>query len=94
MTVKDVLRQALYDAIDWQRSLGQCYEPGTPERAEAAAQAKLYRDILKRRYGSRLTPLEKPILGAEVVGIDELRAMAKERASPEASSEVASEGSV
>jgi hypothetical protein len=57
---KELLRQALWDAIDWQRTLAQAYAhiPDAPERLEALAQIRLYRSILNSNFGSR-TPSQK-----------------------------------
>jgi hypothetical protein len=73
MTDRDTVRQALYDAIDWQNSFAEANHPGSPERAEALAQVKLYRALLKRRYGRSDTPIEAAMKGATYVTIEELR---------------------
>ena len=77
MTDRDTVRRALYDAIDWQESLADAWQPGSPERAEAKAQAKAYRAVLKRRYAERETPAERAFDGCELVTLDELRRRAQ-----------------
>ncbi len=79
MSTRDVVRQALYDAIGWQNGLVEAWPAGSDERAEAMQQVKLYRKILKDRYGESLLPDERAIVGARRVGIDELRAMSENR---------------
>lgn len=71
-TTRDLIRHALYDAIDWQDSLADAWAPGTPERQECRDQAKEYRRILKRRYGSARTPAETVIDGLTTVTLAEL----------------------
>jgi hypothetical protein len=71
--VKDLLRQALHDAIDWQLSLADAWQKGTPERKEAMDQANRYRAVLKRRYGTDKTALDAMIDAAEYVTLDDLR---------------------
>jgi hypothetical protein len=75
MSDRDTVRQALYDAIDWQNSFAESNHPGSPERAEARAQVKLYRALLKRRYGTSQTPMEARMEGATYVTLDELRSL-------------------
>lgn len=52
-TDREIVRQALDDAIGWQRDLADAYAhiKDSPERAEALAQIKRYRAVLRRRYG-------------------------------------------
>lgn len=57
-TDREVLRRALNDAIEWEISYAGCCQAGSPERAEALAQVNRYRALLKRRYGTRDTPME------------------------------------
>ena len=52
-TDRQLIRLALYDAIDWQAGLADAYAhiPNAPEREEALSQVRLYRGLLRRRYG-------------------------------------------
>lgn len=58
-TDREIVRQALYDAIGWQKGLADAYAhiKDSPERAEAFAQIRRYRAVLRRRYG-RVLPAE------------------------------------
>jgi hypothetical protein len=52
MTVRDDIRIALMNAIDWQLSLAECHDhcnDGVSERCRE--QVKRFRKILTRRYG-------------------------------------------
>jgi hypothetical protein len=71
--VRETIRQALLDAIGWQESLAACYARDQPEWRECKAQARKYRKIMKRRYGTDLTPLETAMKDARPIGLDELR---------------------
>lgn len=72
-TTRDLIRRALYDAIDWQNSLADAWSPGSPERQQSRDQAKAYRTILKRRYGQSSTPMETVPEGATVVSLQALK---------------------
>jgi hypothetical protein len=73
MNDREIVRLALYDAIDWQTSLADAYTTGD-EKREALSMAKKYRTVLNRRYGLNKTPMEK--LGDDSVSmsLDEIRA--------------------
>lgn len=73
MTVRDDIRQALYDAIGWQSGLVDAWPVGSPERQEAIDQIKAYRRILKRRYGETRRAADIALDGAELVDIMTLR---------------------
>ncbi len=64
MTIRDTIRHALYDAIDWQTSLADAYHENDIERQRAKNQEAKYRTILKRRYGEDHTPSESQFDGA------------------------------
>lgn len=72
-TTGDLIRSALIDGIQWQESLAATFRPGAPERRDAQAQARGYREILMRRYGSGRTPMEQAMDGARTVTLGELR---------------------
>ncbi|SEK35543.1 hypothetical protein SAMN04515666_101311 [Bosea lupini] len=59
MTARDIIREALLDAMNWQASLADAYRhiPNAPETKEAKAQIRRYRQILNQRYGA---PQERP----------------------------------
>lgn len=61
-TTRILIRRALIDAIEWQRSLACAYAhiPGSPERAKALSLVEAYQAILDRRYGSRSAPSAAP----------------------------------
>lgn len=84
MSDRDVLRQALNDAIGWQSGLISAWAAGSPERAEAVSQVKKYRALLKRRYGTSRTPMERAFANATTVTLDELR---RNRPSPASNEE-------
>jgi hypothetical protein len=71
--VKETIRLALQDAVEWQLSLAGAWHSGSPERAEALAQAKAYRKILKRRYGTDKTLMDEMLEGTEVVTLADLQ---------------------
>lgn len=73
MPVRDDIRQALYDAIGWQHGLSEAWSHGSAERQEALDQIKVYRRILKRRYGEARLPDEVALNGAKLVNILDLR---------------------
>lgn len=73
MTVRDDIRQALYDAIGWQQGLVHAWPAGSPERQEAIDQIKAYRRILKRRYSETRHPSEAAFDGAKPVSIFDLK---------------------
>jgi hypothetical protein len=73
MTVRDDIRQALYDAIGWQNGLVEAWQDGSPEQREAIDQIKIYRKILKRRYGEGRLPDERLLDGARLVNLDEIK---------------------
>jgi hypothetical protein len=73
MTVHDDIRQALYDAIGWQSGLAEAWSDGSPEHFEALNQIKIYRKILKRRYGDGRMPDEKRLVGATLVSILDMK---------------------
>jgi hypothetical protein len=74
-TDRQLIRQALYDAIDWQAGLADAYAhiPNAPEREEALSQVSLYRGLLRRRYGEEKRKGEQMIDAAKSVSIDDLR---------------------
>jgi hypothetical protein len=53
MSDRDTVRSALYDAIEWQRSILSAYADARddPEVARTVARLKKYRAVLMRRYG-------------------------------------------
>jgi Homeodomain-like domain-containing protein len=71
--VKEVIKQALLDAVKWQESFAAANAQGTPEREAALAQVKAYRIVLRQRYGSDKTVLEAAMERANVVPITEIR---------------------
>jgi hypothetical protein len=73
MAIRDDIRQALYDAIGWQSGLAEAWKDGSPEHREALDQIKIYRRILKRRYGDGRMPDEKALEGAKLVTMDEIK---------------------
>lgn len=73
MSVRDDIRQALYDAIGWQSGLAEAWPAGSVERQESIDQIKTYRRILARRYGECRMPDEKHMDGAKLVSLDEIR---------------------
>lgn len=77
MSDRDTIKQALHDAIAWQDSLEDA-QKNSEWAGTAKAQAKKYRALLKKRYGNTRTPMDIQIDGATLVGLDELRAAAKE----------------
>lgn len=80
MAVADDIRQALHDAIGWQLSLADAHahcDDGVSD--EARAQVKRYRAILKRRYGTSSTPMERAFANAKPVGLDDLMKMKPNR---------------
>ena len=72
MSDRDTVRQALYDAIDWQTSLADAYSKTAPERADALKQVKAYRAVLKRRYGRDSTPMEALADSCQSINIHDL----------------------
>jgi hypothetical protein len=76
MSDKDTVREALWDAIHWQESLADAVKHLTDgSYEEAVKQAKKYRSLLKRRYAETKTQVDIALEGAELVGLDALRAM-------------------
>ncbi|WP_038367784.1 hypothetical protein [Bosea sp. UNC402CLCol] len=72
MGVREDIRRALYDAIDWQESLADA-QRGDPEQfKECKEQARRYRAILKRRYGTSKSIAEQALEGTSAVPITEL----------------------
>lgn len=71
MTDRDIVRRALYDAIGWQQGLVEAYAhiAGAPEAEEARQQIKLYRSLLRRRYGQRHGNEPASVNNAELVGL-------------------------
>jgi hypothetical protein len=59
VSVADDIRNALSDAIEWQKSLADVYEENDPERVRALQKVATYRKILKRRYGDKRSSAEK-----------------------------------
>jgi hypothetical protein len=71
---KDVIREALYDAIGWQRGLVHAYVhiPDAPERAEALAAIKAYKSILRKRYGTDRHAGEDALAKMETINVYDL----------------------
>lgn len=69
MKTKEIIKHALYNAIDWQTGLADA-DPENRHRAQAM-EAR-YRKILKRRYGVDKTPMERMGEGSKSVSIFEL----------------------
>ena len=63
MTVKDDIRQALYDAIDWRNSLADANATGDgTTRIDCLSQVARYRRILASRYSEHFTPNEVRVM--------------------------------
>lgn len=78
MAVADDIRQALYDAIEWQRSFAEACPSGSEERNEAFEQIRAYKKILKRRYGdgrSRQEIIDEELSKLNTVSIYDLQKM-------------------
>lgn len=71
MSVKQVLRMALEDAVSWQSGLLDAHKHmmDDPYVAEIQATLKAYRKIYKRRY----PPRRDPLAGAKLVDAMSLR---------------------
>jgi len=69
MTIRDTIRHALEDAIDWQLSLLDANRGNDVEEQRAKNQVAKYRAIMKRRYGEDRTPMERQFDGAEMISI-------------------------
>ena len=75
-TDRDLVRRALWDAIDWQESLAEAQ--GDDEWGDKARElAKQYKSLLRRRYGERQSPIDKALEGATMITLEELRARTK-----------------
>lgn len=76
MSERDLIREALYDAVAWQESLedAQCNVPEW--KGHAQKQANRYKAILRKRYGTDKTSLDTLIDQAETVTLQELQAKA------------------
>lgn len=74
MKERDLIRCALYDAIGWQEGLMDAYAhmKGDPGYRDAEKRARMYRNLLRRRYGSEETPQEAAFAGAKYVTISDL----------------------
>lgn len=72
MSDRDIVRKALYDAIDWQESLADANREGSEEREYSLILAKEYRKLLKRRYGDDKTPMERAFENATTITLDDL----------------------
>lgn len=77
LTDRELIRRALQDAIGWQESLADA-QRGLPDEADAMGMARLYRRLMKRRYGTNRLPMEEALANAKPSGLDELRRMADE----------------
>ncbi len=70
MTVREDIRQALYDAIGWQEGLADAWKHiDGPERQEALDQIKAYKRILQRRYGTSMTALDVKLKDAKLMPV-------------------------
>jgi hypothetical protein len=74
VSVRDDIWMALQDAIGWQMGLVDSWGRKTPEGMEALEQAKRYRAILRRRYGTDKTEFDAQLDRAKRVSIYDLRA--------------------
>lgn len=74
MTVRDDIFMALHDAIGWQEGLANSWPAESHERAEALAQMRAYKKILKRRYGTTYTALDQKLAEARLVDAMTFRA--------------------
>ena len=63
-----VLRRALRDAIEWQKSLADAWREGTHERQEALDQVKRYEVLLVEAGGK----VEDPFKGMKTIPVDEI----------------------
>lgn len=79
MTDRETVRRALYDAIGWQQGLVEAYAhiAGAPEAEEARQQIRLYRSLLKRRYGQKHGNEPASVNNAELVGLAAILAAAE-----------------
>lgn len=69
MNIRDTIRYALYDAIDWQVSLADANVGNDVTVKRCQRQAADYRKILMKRYGEDRTPMERQFDGAVSVSI-------------------------
>jgi len=79
---REIVAQALWDAIDWQRTLAQAYAhiPDAPERHEALHAIKVYRHVLNSHYGARPPrPTAKRVEDLPTLTLDQLREANRER---------------
>lgn len=71
MSDRLILRRALYDALDWQQSLLECYADKTdPAALQAQTHITNYRRVLQKRYGATQTPGERLLEGAVSVSVN------------------------
>lgn len=73
-TDREIIRLALYDAIDWQRGIVEAYAhiPDSPDRANAVATIKRYKTILRKRYGTDRNAAQDAIEKLPTVSVIEL----------------------
>lgn len=74
MSDRDTIAQALLDAIGWQEGLVDTWPAGSAERAEAHQQVKKYKSLLRRRYGTTKTKLDKMLESAKLVSAYDFKA--------------------
>jgi hypothetical protein len=70
-TVKDNIRQALLDAINWQAGIVDAYKhmPSDPAWMDAVSQIARYKAILRRRYGKDETDFDSMMRRAKLINI-------------------------
>lgn len=73
MGVREDIWLALHDAIGWQMGLVNAHGRKTVEGMEAMDQAKRYRAILRRRYGTDKTKLDAMMEHSKLVSAFDLK---------------------
>lgn len=59
MGAREVLRRALNAAIEWEKSLEECYPRDDPEAVNCREMIARYRHLLEKHFGTKQTPLEQ-----------------------------------
>jgi hypothetical protein len=72
MTPRDVIYNALLYAIQDREAMVEATRDDDPECHRAKAMANEFRAMLKRRYGTDLTPIEQLMAGAKDVRIEDI----------------------
>lgn len=72
MRERDLVRRALYDAIQWQEGLADAQRGMPKEFAEGVALIKAYRTLLKKRYGTDKTMMDVLDDGSVLVSVQDL----------------------